>query len=122
MFCSLHRVLWVPRAVTHTSPVPTPWHLPAAPHCTYRPSLETGVWCWLPAVGCLDCPLSVTLVAPLVRFNPPSEQAGQGKRDIKRDVTGGMGTSLLQACPFLQDAGSCARRVVPLYLPTGTQR
>lgn len=111
--CSLHRVLWVPKAVTHTSPLPTPRHLPAAPHCTYRPSLEAGVWCWLPALGCLDCLLSVTLVAALAHFNPPSQQAGQGKRDTKRDVTDGVGTSLPPVSPFLQDAGGCARRVAP---------
>lgn len=79
MSCSLRRVLQVPGAGAHTNSLPAPRHLPAAPRCTYRPSLEAGAQHQLPAVGSLACPLSVALAAApaAVRFNPPSEQAGQ---------------------------------------------
>lgn len=91
--CSLHQLLWVPKAVAHASPVPAPQHLPAAPRCTYQPSLEAGARCRLPAVGSLACPLSVALAAAPapVRFNPPSEQAGQGgeRHQGRRDWWGG---------------------------------
>lgn len=91
--CSLHGVLQVSTADAHASPLPMARHLPAAPRCTYRPSLEAGARCRLPAAGFLACPLSVALAAAPAptRFNPPSEQAGhRGERHQEsRDWRGG---------------------------------
>lgn len=91
--CSLRWVLQVSAAGAHASPLPVPQHLPAAPRCTYRPSLEAGARCRLPATGFLGCPLSVALAAAPAptHFNLPSEQAGQrGERhQERRDWRGG---------------------------------
>lgn len=114
--CSLRQVLQVPEAGVHSSPPPTPLHLPAAPRCTYRPFLEAGARCRVPCLPAL-CHTAPALVS----FNPPSEQAGQRGEDTERDVTGGVGTSPPQASPSLQELGGCARQVAPLYLPAGQQ-
>lgn len=101
------------------SPHPSTYQQPLAALISHPWRLERGAGCppWGPSPA--HSPSRWLLHQHRCASIHRQSKLGRGERDIKGDVTGGVGTSPPQASPSLQEPRGCARLVAPPYLPAG---
>lgn len=101
------------------SPHPSTYQQPLAALISHPWRLERGAGCppWGPSPA--HSPSRWLLHQHRCASIHRQSKLGRGERDIKGDVTGGVGTSPPRASPSLQEPRGCARLVAPPYLPAG---